>query len=114
MPLEAGNVYPGHYRSRLDGDDGKLWEPVWRVRVPLLPVEQQLLASPPVRRLHFLHLSGPAYVHTHYTSNRWGSFCGMSTARWWEACVVISTGIGCPWGVCGSRRPCAAVGMDGN
>src|SRR3989442_14545577 len=70
MPLEAGNVYPGHYRSRLDGDDGELWEPVWRLRTSLLPVERRLLVSPPVRRLHFLHLNGPAYLHTHHTASR--------------------------------------------
>jgi uncharacterized protein len=70
MPLEAGTVYPGDYRSRLDGDDGELWEPVWRLRTPLLPVERHLLASPPLRRLHFLHLSGPAYLHTHHTYSR--------------------------------------------
>ena len=56
--------------SRLDADRGDLWEPVWQVRTQLYPVECELLRSAPVRRLHFLHVNGPAYLHTHYTNTR--------------------------------------------
>ena len=70
MPRAAEHRPPYHYQGRLDGDDGELWEPVWRIRTSLLPVEQKLLASPPLRRLHFLHLSGPAYIHTQHTYSR--------------------------------------------
>jgi hypothetical protein len=43
---------------RQDGRDGILWAPLWRVRVDLTPVEQALLQTWPLRRLHFLHHNG--------------------------------------------------------
>jgi len=43
---------------RQDGHKGVLWSPLWRLRISLTPVEQALLKTWPLRRLHFIHHNG--------------------------------------------------------
>lgn len=56
--------------ARIDGPAGVLWEPLWRLRTELRPVERALLACAPVRRLHFVHHGGGAYLSTQHTHSR--------------------------------------------
>jgi len=58
------------YPARLDGVAGVLWEPLWRLRTRLRPVEQALLTCPPVRRLHFIHHGGGSRLSTPHTHSR--------------------------------------------
>lgn len=60
----------GHHIARLDGADDQLWEPLWQLRIQLRPVEQALLTTWPLRRLHFLHHSGAAYLAMPHTYSR--------------------------------------------
>ena len=70
MYIEAENICTDRDQSRLDGGNGEVWEPVWHLPTRLLPVEQDLLRSFPLRRLHFIHSSGPSYIHTQHTYSR--------------------------------------------
>jgi HD superfamily phosphohydrolase len=65
VPFE-GEDYP----ARIDGAAGVLWEPLWRLRTDLRPVERALLACAPMRRLHFVHHGGGAYLGTQHTHSR--------------------------------------------
>lgn len=56
--------------ARIDGAASVLWEPLWRLRTELRPVERALLACAPVRRLHFVHHGGGAYLSTQHTHSR--------------------------------------------
>ncbi len=58
------------YLARLDGAADVLWEPLWRLRTELRPVEHALLTCPPVRRLHFVHHGGGALLSTPHTHSR--------------------------------------------
>lgn len=60
----------GHHIARLDGADDQLWEPLWQLRTQLRPVEQALLTTWPLRRLHFLHHGGAAYLAMPHTFSR--------------------------------------------
>jgi HD superfamily phosphohydrolase len=60
----------GHHIARLDGVDDQLWEPVWQLRTQLRPVERALLTTWPLRRLHFLHHGGAAYLAMPHTYSR--------------------------------------------
>jgi HD superfamily phosphohydrolase len=58
------------YLARLDGAADVLWEPLWRLRTGLRPVERALLTCPPVRRLHFVHHGGGSCLSTPHTHSR--------------------------------------------
>jgi hypothetical protein len=58
------------YLARLDGAAAVLWEPLWRIRTELRPVERALLASKPMRRLHFVCHGGGSALTTHHTHSR--------------------------------------------
>jgi hypothetical protein len=58
------------YLARLDGAADVLWEPLWRLRTELHPVERALLTCPPVRRLHFAHHGGGSRLSTPHTHSR--------------------------------------------
>lgn len=58
------------YLARLDGAADALWEPLWRLRTELRPVERALLTCPPVRRLHFVHHGGGSRLSTPHTHSR--------------------------------------------
>jgi HD superfamily phosphohydrolase len=58
------------YLSRLDGAAAVLWEPLWRIRTELRPVERTLLACKPMRRLHFVCHGGGSTLTTHHTHSR--------------------------------------------
>jgi HD superfamily phosphohydrolase len=58
------------YLARLDGAAAVLWEPLWRIRTELRPVEQALLACKPLRRLHFVRHGGGSALTTHHTHSR--------------------------------------------
>ncbi len=58
------------YLARLDGAADVLWEPLWRLRTKLRPVERALLTCPPVRRLHFVHHGGGSRLSTSHTHSR--------------------------------------------
>jgi hypothetical protein len=60
----------GDYLARLDGDASVLWEPLWRLRTELWPVERALLTCSPLRRLHFVHHGGGSYLNTQHTHSR--------------------------------------------
>lgn len=54
----------------LDGSTDWLWEPLWKLRIKLNPVEQELLRSPCMRRLHYIHHCGPIYMNTPFIYSR--------------------------------------------
>ena len=58
------------YHARLDGAATVLWEPLWRIRTDLRPVERALLACKPMRRLHFVCHGGASVLTTHHTHSR--------------------------------------------
>jgi len=58
------------YLARIDGAADVLWEPLWRLRTELRPVERALLTCPPVRRLHFVHHGGGSRLSTPHTHSR--------------------------------------------
>jgi HD superfamily phosphohydrolase len=58
------------YLARLDGASDVLWEPLWRIRTELRPVEHALLACQPLRRLHFVRHGGGSALTTHHTHSR--------------------------------------------
>jgi HD superfamily phosphohydrolase len=58
------------YFARLDGAVRVLWEPLWRIRTELRPVERALLACRPLRRLHFVSHSGGSELTTHHVHSR--------------------------------------------
>jgi HD superfamily phosphohydrolase len=58
------------YLARLDGATDLLWEPLWQLQIALRPVEHELLTSPALRRLHFIHHAGAAYLSTPHTYSR--------------------------------------------
>ncbi|MCP4538486.1 MAG: HD domain-containing protein [Chloroflexi bacterium] len=58
------------YPARHDGADDVLWEPLWRLRTELRPVERALLTCLPLRRLHFLHHGGGSYLSTYHMHSR--------------------------------------------
>ena len=58
------------YLARLDGAAAVLWEPLWRIRTELRPVERALLACKPLRRLHFVCHGGGSALTTHHTHSR--------------------------------------------
>jgi hypothetical protein len=58
------------YLARLDGASDVLWEPLWRLRTELRPVERALLACQPLRRLHFVRHGGGSALTTHHTYSR--------------------------------------------
>ncbi len=58
------------YPARHDGADDVLWEPLWRLRTELWPVERALLTCLPLRRLHFLHHGGGSYLSTYHPHSR--------------------------------------------
>lgn len=60
----------GDYLARLDGAASVLWEPLWRLRTKLRPVERDLLTCSTLRRLHFVHHSGGSYLSTQHTHSR--------------------------------------------
>ena len=71
MKLEHHLPFNGEdYPARLDGAANALWEPLWRLRTELRPVERALLTSPPLRRLHFVHHGGGSYLSTPHTHSR--------------------------------------------
>jgi HD superfamily phosphohydrolase len=61
-----GNNYP----ARLDGAAAVLWEPFWRIRTELRPVERALLTCEPLRRLHFVCHGGGSVLTTHHVYSR--------------------------------------------
>lgn len=66
-------MFPGagpDYWARLDGAGGRIWEPLWQLETRLEPVEQELLGCPALRRLHFIHHAGAAYLSTPHTYSR--------------------------------------------
>ena len=65
LPFESKD-----YLTRLDGAVSELWDPLWRLRTKLKPVERALLACSPVRRLHFLHHGGGSCLSTPHTHSR--------------------------------------------
>jgi HD superfamily phosphohydrolase len=65
LPLDEKN-----YPARHDGADDVLWEPLWRLRTEMRPVERALLICPPLRRLHFLHHGGGSYLSTYHMHSR--------------------------------------------
>ena len=58
------------YPARLDGAGAILWEPLWRIRTALRPVERALLTCEPLRRLHFVCHGGGSRLTTHHTHSR--------------------------------------------
>lgn len=58
------------YLARLDGAAAVLWEPLWRIRTELRPVERALLTCEPLRRLHFVCHGGGSMLTTHHTHSR--------------------------------------------
>jgi HD superfamily phosphohydrolase len=58
------------YLARLDGASDLLWEPLWRLRTKLRPVERALLTCSPVRRLHFVRQGGGSSIATQHTHTR--------------------------------------------
>jgi len=58
------------YPARLDGAGAILWEPLWRIRTELWPVERALLTCEPLRRLHFVCHGGGSRLTTHHTHSR--------------------------------------------
>ncbi|WP_052350623.1 HD domain-containing protein [Paenibacillus gorillae] len=54
----------------MDGASGSLWEPMWQLHTGLAPVEQQLLQSSWVRRLHLIHHCGPMYLNSQLNYSR--------------------------------------------
>ncbi len=55
---------------RIDGAASTFWEPLWHLRVDLSPLEQDLLASRPLRRLHFVAHNGASAILTAHTHSR--------------------------------------------
>lgn len=55
---------------RLDGAEKTLWEPLWRLSTELSPLEQALLATFPLRRLHFLAHNGSSAILTGHNASR--------------------------------------------
>jgi HD superfamily phosphohydrolase len=60
----------GHDVARLDAQAAVLWEPLWRVQIKLRPVEQALLQTWPLRRLHFIHHGGASCLSMPHTYSR--------------------------------------------
>ncbi len=58
------------YRLRFDGALDELYEPLWRLTIPLFGHEQELLRSTAVRRLHHVRHGGAFYVSSHHTYSR--------------------------------------------
>lgn len=58
------------YLARLDGAADVLWEPLWRIRTELRPVERALLTSKTLRRLHFVCHGGASALTTHHAHSR--------------------------------------------
>ncbi|WP_151736970.1 HD domain-containing protein [Paenibacillus tengchongensis] len=55
---------------RLDGALNEIYEPLWKLRIPLADEEQTLLRSIKVRRLHYIRHGGASYINTHHTYSR--------------------------------------------
>ncbi|MFD0869030.1 MULTISPECIES: HD domain-containing protein [Paenibacillus] len=58
------------YIARTDAASDTLWEPLWRIATPLLPVEKRILQSSALRRLHYVHHGGASRINTHHTFSR--------------------------------------------
>ena len=58
------------HNLRLDGAEKILWEPLWKLEIPLSPLEQALLSTSPLRRLHHLAHSGSSSILTGHTQSR--------------------------------------------
>ncbi|WP_340023935.1 HD domain-containing protein [Paenibacillus sp. FSL K6-1096] len=58
------------FRLRLDGALNEIYEPLWKLRIPLSDAEKALLRSKKVRRLHFIRHGGASFINTHHTYSR--------------------------------------------
>lgn len=58
------------FRLRLDDALDEIYEPLWKLRIPLSDVEKALLRSKQVRRLHFIRHGGASFINTHHTFSR--------------------------------------------
>lgn len=58
------------FQLRLDGALDEIYEPLWKLRIPLSDAEKALLRSRKVRRLHFIRHGGASFINTHHTFSR--------------------------------------------
>lgn len=63
------NMMNQAYIAQLSGTD-ELWEPLWGLRIRLTEMEQRLLQTSVMRRLHFIHHNGGSYINTQHVDTR--------------------------------------------
>lgn len=57
-------------KIKLGPTHNTLWDPLWKISTKMSTVEQQLLATTVLKRLHFIHHGGASYFNTHYVHTR--------------------------------------------
>lgn len=58
------------FRLRLDGALDEIYEPLWKLQIPLSTEEKALLRCKKVERLHFIRHGGASFINTHHTFSR--------------------------------------------